>query len=155
MIRAAKPSDIPAVLDLVVAAGMFDREEVGMVADLLGQYFAGAADQGHGFVVDTEDDLVVGVAYHQPKPADRVVDLTMIAVDPGLQGRGRGTGLLRHVEDRLRADRQRLLLVETSGTAQYDLTREFYAKCGYDQEARVRDYWTDGDDMVLFRKVLQ
>jgi hypothetical protein len=46
------------------------------------------------------------------------------------------------------------LIVETSATARYDHTREFYARLGYEEEARVRDYWEDGDDLVIFRKVL-
>lgn len=50
--------------------------------------------------------------------------------------------------------RLRFLLVDTSGTAQYDRTRAFYVRCGYRQEARVRDYWTAGDDLVIFRKAL-
>ena len=49
---------------------------------------------------------------------------------------------------------QRLLLVEPSGTPQYEITHESYAKCGYEQEARVRDYWAEGDDLVVFRKAL-
>lgn len=59
------------------------------------------------------------------------------------------------MEDELRADGQRLLLVETSGLADFALTRQFYAKLGYEEEARVRDYFADGDDMVLFRKALR
>jgi len=46
------------------------------------------------------------------------------------------------------------LLVETAGTPDYARTRGFYAKCGYEEEARVRDYYAAGVDMVLFRKTL-
>lgn len=73
---------------------------------------------------------------------------------PDLQGTGRGRALLRRVEDDLRARGQRLLLVDTSGTAQYDRTREFYVRCGYTDVARVPDYWSDGDDLVVFVKRL-
>ncbi len=97
----------------------------------------------------------MGVAYYQPKgPADRPWDLTMIAVAPRLQGAGRGSALLRRVEDDLRARGQRMLLVDTSGTSQYDRTRDFYVRCGYTQVARVPDYWTDDDDLVVFAKRL-
>jgi hypothetical protein len=34
-------------------------------------------------------------------------------------------------------------------------TRAFYLKCGYDLEARIRDYYTEGDDKVTFRKALK
>ena len=33
-------------------------------------------------------------------------------------------------------------------------TRAFYAKCCYEEEARIRDYWAEGDDLVVFRKAL-
>jgi hypothetical protein len=46
------------------------------------------------------------------------------------------------------------LLVETSSLAQYDRTRAFYAGRGYEEEARIRDYWAVGDDLVVFRKAL-
>lgn len=78
----------------------------------------------------------------------------MIGVQRERQGQGRGTTLLRDVENTLRASGQRLLLVETSGVPEFALTRHFYIKCGYVEEARVRDYFGVGDDMVLFRKVL-
>ncbi len=78
----------------------------------------------------------------------------MIAVLPELQGGGRGGALLGHVEDDLRGRGQRLLVVDTSGTAQYDRTRDFSMRCGYTAEARVPDYWSDGDDLVIFVKRL-
>jgi hypothetical protein len=34
------------------------------------------------------------------------------------------------------------------------LTRRFYRKHGYDQDAVLRDFYSDGDDMVVFRKRL-
>ncbi|MFB8247969.1 GNAT family N-acetyltransferase [Streptomyces sp. NPDC055952] len=139
---------------MAVASGLFAPEEASFVAEMMAEYFGGAADGGHRCLVD-DTDGVQAVAYCQPKPAaDRVWDLTMIAVRREHQGRGLGTALLRHVEDGLRREGQRLLLVDTSGTAQFDRTRSFYLGCGYDQEARVRDYWTDGDDLLIFRKAL-
>jgi ribosomal protein S18 acetylase RimI-like enzyme len=78
----------------------------------------------------------------------------MIAVHPDLQGQGRGKVLLRYVETALRASGQRLLLIETSGLPRYDRTRAFYAKCGFEEEARIRDFWAAGDDKVVFRKAL-
>jgi ribosomal protein S18 acetylase RimI-like enzyme len=62
--------------------------------------------------------------------------------------------MLRHAEDDLRRRGQRLLLVRTSGTEQYDRTRAFYRRQGYAEHLRVPDYWTDGDDLVLFSKRL-
>lgn len=153
MIRPATEQDVPAILDLVVAAGMFTREETPLVAGLYEEHFGGA--DGHVSVVDEHDGAPVAVAHARPlEAADGVHDLTMIAVAPGRQRGGHGAALLAHVEAELRAAGRRLLLVETSSTPAYDRARAFYLAQGYDEEARIRDYWTDGDDMVLFRKAL-
>lgn len=105
-------------------------------------------------VID-EDQGAVGVAYSVPRPAtDRTWELLMIAVQGNRQGQGRGAALLRFVEDDLRQKGQRLLLVETSGDPALARTRGFYLQNDYGEEARVRDYYASGEDMVLFRKVL-
>ena len=122
---------------------------------MLADYFGGNEEDGHACVIDEEDELI-GVAYYEPARATGGTwYLTMIGVRREYQGLGRGAALMRHVEDSLRTDGQRLLLVETSGTPDFALTRKFYAKLGYEEEARVRDYYEAGDDMVLFSKNLK
>jgi hypothetical protein len=46
------------------------------------------------------------------------------------------------------------MFVETSGLPTYERTRRFYLKNGYEREATLRDYYRDGDDLVVFRKRL-
>jgi ribosomal protein S18 acetylase RimI-like enzyme len=48
----------------------------------------------------------------------------------------------------------RVLLVETSGLPSFERTRAFYRKCGYDEEARIRDFYKAGDDKIVYRKML-
>ena len=108
------------------------------------------AESSAGLVEDDANGLASVVLYRPEEAADRVFDLTMIAVRPDLQGEGRGSALMRHVEQNLREQDQRMLLIRTSGTARYDQTRAFYKGLGYSEHARVPDYWTDGDESVLF-----
>ena len=56
--------------------------------------------------------------------------------------------------DDLRKKGQRMLIIETSGLDGFALTRRFYLKHGYEEEARIRDYYQKGEDKVVFRKVL-
>lgn len=121
----------------------------------MANYFNHNQANGHQCIVDEENDALRGVAYYEPALAtDRTWYLRMIGVRRNLQGQGHGAALMQHVEDALKTDGQRILLVETSGTPDFTLTRRFYAKLGYEKEARVRDYYAPGDDMVLFRKLL-
>ena len=154
MIRPATPEDTAAMIDLVIAAGMFAAGDAAFLENMMAQYFGSDGEKSHACVIDEEEEPL-GVAYYQPKTAaDRVWDLTMIAVRPDHQDRGRGAAMLRHVEGDLRTRGQRLLLIETSSLPRYDRARAFYVRCGYEEEARVRDYWEAGDDLVLFRKSL-
>ena len=85
---------------------------------------------------------------------DRTWYLYWIAVDKQVQAKGTGGVLLRHAEDQIRCEKGRLLLVETSSLPHYELTRRFYAKQGYEVTAVVGDFYSDGDDLVIFRKRL-
>ena len=145
--RSIARGDAPAVVDLVVAAGMFTRDDAGFLLEAL------EPEGNTTCLVEDADDgagLASVILYRPEEAADRAYDLTMIAVRPDLQRGGRGAALMRHAEDDLREQGQRLLVVRTSGTAQYDRTRAFYRKLGYTEHTRVPDYWTDGDDLVLF-----
>ncbi len=84
-------------------------------------------------------------------------NLYFIAVDPVVQGQGIGRGLMRHVEDTLRGlgpTVARTLVVETSSTAQYAGTRAFYRRIGYDEEARIRQFYGPEDDKAVFWRSL-
>ncbi len=156
MIRSVTQRDAAAVVALAVASELFPPEESGVVEAMLEEYFAGREAEGHTCVVDEVDGDLLAVAYYEPVTAtDRTWELLMIGVRQDLHRRGRGAALLRHVEEDLRSRDQRLLVVETSALPAFDRARAFYLARGYDEEARVRDYFEAGDDMVMFRKALQ
>jgi ribosomal protein S18 acetylase RimI-like enzyme len=121
-----------------------------MLTDSLG----GNSDTEHFWITD-DDNGPVGVAYCEPeRMTDRTWNLQLIAIHPDRQGEGRGAKLLRYVEQALMARGGRMLLVETSGLPDFKRIRAFYVKCGYGEEARIRDFYATGDDKVVFRKVL-
>lgn len=155
MLREARSVDREAILEVVVTAGMFTPDDVDVVDDLLRDHLDAAGHDDHRCLVVEDDGSVTAVVYAEERPAaDRVWELTMLGVRPERQGRGDGTALLGAIERDLSASGVRLLVVETSATAQYDSARRFYTARGYEQVATVQDYWADGDDLVVFRKRL-
>lgn len=156
MLRPITDSDASGIIDLVVAAGLFEPDDSDFLSGMVSGHLAEGSEAAERFLVDAEPDgRIIGAVYYRPKEAaDRAWDLTMIAVHPDEQRSGAGSRLMHHVESALRDAGERLLLVETSSTSGYVAARAFYRRNGYDEEARVRDYWTDGDDLVLFRKHL-
>lgn len=152
-IRPARADDIPRVEAIAVAAKMFGAEEVGFI----GERFAAGGDGAHWLVAE-RDAVIVGAAYYAPEPfADRMWNLYFIAVDPAAHGQGIGRGLMAVVESALRdagPSVARTLVVETSSTAQYAGTRAFYRRIGYDEEARIRQFYGPEDDKIVFWKSL-
>ncbi|MEL6985054.1 MAG: GNAT family N-acetyltransferase, partial [Actinomycetota bacterium] len=100
----------------------------------------------------------VAAAYYAPEPfSDRMWNLYFIATDPDRQGSGAGTRLIEHIEQRLRAagpDVARTLIVDTSSLDAYAESRAFYARRGFTEEARIRDFYGPGDHKVTFWKSL-
>jgi GNAT superfamily N-acetyltransferase len=149
-IRPLARGDLDRVAYLVDANGMFPAE---LLASMTAPFFEGESAQHQWIVFDERG--VEAVAYYVPEPlTEGTWNVLMICVDPASHGKGTGTALMRHIEADLRSQGARILLVETSGVAAFDRTRQFYDMLAYDREARIRDYYVVGDDKVIFRKAL-
>ena len=98
---------------------------------------------------------LIGYACFGATPAtDRTYDLYWIAVRPEAQRTGAGAALMSAVESQLAARPARMLVVETSSRDDYAPTRRFYQKRGYEEAARLRDFYAPGDDRVVLSKRL-
>lgn len=86
--------------------------------------------------------------------AEGVWDLYWIAVDPGTRERGIGRALLAEMEAMVASQHGRLILIETSGTPAYEPARRFYEACGYRYQAVIHDFYSPGDDLIIFGKTL-
>jgi ribosomal protein S18 acetylase RimI-like enzyme len=147
-IRTPTHSDMAAIGNIVEATGMFPAD---MLGDMMAPYFGGSEDE-LWFVIGQD---ALAVAYAIP---ERLTNGTwnqlLIAVDPAQQGRGLGKSLMRNLERTVAAKGGRLVLVETSGVADFEPTRAFYCAIGYTETARIPDFYDDGDDKIIFTRKL-
>jgi ribosomal protein S18 acetylase RimI-like enzyme len=152
-LRTLRATDRGDVVRLLATAGNFNAAEQAVGAEVLDDALADPGRDDYRFVIAEEGGRVVGYAcWGLAALSDGTWDLYWIAVDPSCRGRGVGTGLLDHVEERVRADAGRLLLAETSSRPGYENTLAFYAARGYETLARFRDFYSVGDDKVVFGK---
>jgi ribosomal protein S18 acetylase RimI-like enzyme len=150
MIRSVTPNDLPALKAVIDASELFPSD---MLDAMIDPYLSGQASDE--FWLTDDDGGPIAVAYYVPERlTEGTWNLLLIAVHPDYQGQGRGAALLRHVEHALTVRGERLLLVETSGLPSFAGTRAFYHRCGYHEEARIRDYYQAGEDKIVFRKAL-
>lgn len=153
MIRPTTAADTPDLLKLTEGTGVFKPHEIEALNEVLSDYHAGTHLTGHIAVTCEEHGKILGYAYYAPAAmTDRTWYLYWIAVTRQTQAKGIGGKLLRYAEDDIRKRNGRVLFIETSSLPHYDLTRKFYLKHGYEIAAELRDYYSDGDNMVVFRK---
>jgi ribosomal protein S18 acetylase RimI-like enzyme len=156
MIRPTTPADTPALLALTQGTGVFKPHEIEALNEVLSDYHAHGHAAGHVAVTAEKAGQILGYAYYAPAAmTDRTWYLYWIAVTKQTQAKGIGSTLLRHVEEDIRQRQGRVLFIETSSLPHYEPTRRFYLKHGYEITGQLRDYYADGDDMVVFRKRLQ
>jgi len=79
-------------------------------------------------------------------------NLYAIGVTKALQGKGIGRQMIGYLEAYLKKQRHRILIVETSGGPDLALTRKFYKQLNYTKEAVIRDFWSEGEDKVVYWK---
>jgi ribosomal protein S18 acetylase RimI-like enzyme len=153
LIRPLAAADRGPLEEVLRATDAFTEEEVQVALELIDLGLKSPPSSDYLFVVAAEGSSVLGYACWGPVPlTDRVHDLYWIAVDPRRQKGGVGRALLEEVERRLRAAGQRMLLIETASKESYASTRRFYERTGYDEVSRLRDFYRDGDDKVVYGK---
>ena len=154
MIIAATEADGAQIQDIAARAGVFNQEEVDTVAALWEDYLTvGPVVGGYNFLVERDGARVLGFACYGPRDlTSGVYDLYWIAVDSRTHRNGVGRRLLSATEEAVRQAGGRMLIAETSGTAQYEPTRSFYFGTGYAAEAIIKDFYSEGDDLFIFIK---
>jgi len=154
MISTATQADASQIHDITSRAGVFNQEEIEAVPEMFDEYIKyGTEGDGYNFLVYRDGEQVLGFAiYGYRDLTDGVYDLYWIAVDPNARRNGVGRALLTASEEAVRALGGRIVIAETSGTAEYESTREFYVRTGYVNEASIKDFYSVGDDLKIFVK---
>lgn len=149
-IRPTRADDISGLQQVLDATGLFPGE---MLPGLLAGALRGVPSEV--WLTALSGATPVGFCYAAPEPmTDGTWNLRALAVRPADQGTGVGRALVTALEHLLRTRQERLVIVDTSGQAGFAAARGVYSACGYDEVARIRDFWAAGDDKITFRKLL-
>lgn len=158
IVLPADPDDGPAVMRITRSIEAFSAEEKDCVQELWDDYFINGLQSPYSFCVSWDDhqDQINGFACYGIRAlTESTYDLYWIAVDPSSQGSGVGSDLLRYVERKVSSLNGRTLLIETSSLPAYRGARRFYRHHHYRQAAVLRDFYAQGDDLVIYSKKLR
>ena len=151
IVRPTLDSDIPELKLVLEGTRLFPSE---MLAGMMSGYLSDGSC-GDIWLTCERDGRAIGFCYAAPEPlTEGTWNMLAIAVLPEVQGIGAGNAVVAELERILREQGHRVLIVDTSGSSQFEDTRSFYRKNGYTEEARIRDFWAAGDDKIVFWKAL-
>ena len=151
-IRSIIKDDLGALKDILATIELFPSD---LLDDMTSDYLTNPDCEEIWFTA-IEQDNPVSIGYCVPeKLTSGTYNLLAIGVRSDIQGKGVGKVMMNYLEDLLRKREGRILIVETSGTEDFHLTRKFYENLDYQKEAVIRDFWEDGDDKVIYWKRLQ
>jgi D-alanine-D-alanine ligase len=155
VIRRAVGNDREAVLALLNQPEFFRPDELEIAREVFDDAVKGG-EHGHyqSFVIEAQGQVGGWICYGPTPCALGTFDIYWIAVAAKLQGRGLGKELMGFVERMIRVRGGRLAVIETSGRSAYDSTRNFYERLGYSESARLKDFYSPGDDKVVSIKTL-
>ena len=150
------PADGEHVLGLARGISLFEASDIETIEELWTEFATnGDESSWYHFLLSQLDGETLGFACYGQRPlTEGTYDLYWIGVGQNQQGRGVGKALIAEVENRVRSQDGRLLIAETAGKEAFEPTRRFYLSAGYELEARIRDFYKPGDDLVIFTKRL-
>jgi GNAT superfamily N-acetyltransferase len=151
MIRPTIERDFLGLIAIATASGLFELGQTEILSGLLR-----SPNENDIWFTDDDGDDPVGVAYLAPeKMTNGTWNLYWIAVHPAYQRNGRGKSILEYVVNWLEERGERILLVETAGIDEFEYVRKFYANNGFEEAARIRDFYDKDVDKVVFLRNLK
>jgi ribosomal protein S18 acetylase RimI-like enzyme len=149
------PDDVEAVRGLVAATGFFREDEVEIATELVQERLKKGPASGYHFVMASKAGRLAGYGCYGPIPCTVAgYDIYWIAVSPEFQGKGLGQVLLTRMEQRITDAGGHAIYVETASQPRYVPTRSFYERCGYTVAATLPDFYSHGDDKIIYSKSL-
>jgi ribosomal protein S18 acetylase RimI-like enzyme len=153
-IRPLVEKDKATLLSMLTRTQSFTSAEIDVAMELIDIVLKDQIQKDYLIDCMVDDqNLAIGYICYGPTPmAQGTFDLYWIAVDPDFQGQGAGSKLIRSLEEGLKARGGRMILADTSTVPHFERTQEFYVKNGFQEVARIPDYYHPGNDRITFCK---
>lgn len=145
--------DIKRVMEIVESTKFFYDHEVEIAAELVAERLSHGESTGYFFVFAEVDGITVAYSCFGPiSMSTTSFDLYWIATHNDYRGQGIGRKLLDETSKQAKSMGCKILIAETSGLEHYAPTRAFYINNSFELEARLKDFYTDGDDKLFYTK---
>jgi GNAT superfamily N-acetyltransferase len=147
--------DITRVFEIVESTKFFYDHEVEIAVELVTERLAHGESTEYYFVFAEVEGVTAAYSCFGPITMSKTsFDLYWIATHNDFRGKGIGRKLLEETCNQARNMGCSIIIAETSGLDHYAPTRAFYISNKFDLEARLKDFYTMGDDKLFYTKRL-
>ena len=155
-IRPMISKDKSALSQILRNIPEFTAAEVALAEEVISNYLSSFQESGYFILAAEKEKTIGGYICFGPTPiTEGTWDIYWIAVDRDIQGQGLGKELMKAAEEEIKEAKGRLIVVETSSKTGYEKTNVFYQRAGYKETCRIRDFYTIGDDQIIYEKRLR
>lgn len=152
---AVMADDVGRVKSLVASTGFFNAAEVEIAGELVSERLTKGVRSGYHFILAERGSGLVAYACYGPIAGTRTsFDLFWIAVSPEEQRKGLGVQAFNRAEAAMRKAGAEKIYADTSSSDRYAPTRGFYQRMGFEEEARLPDFYGPGDGKIIYVKSL-
>lgn len=152
--RDIVPEDAPKIRQMLSGTHFFDEsaDEIDVAVSLVDEVLArGNNVENYRIIIAEEDSQMVGYVCFARVPCTiSTYEMYWLCVDRTLQSKGIGRAILDEVLKEVASNGGLKVVLQTAGRAQYIPTQKFYLKCGFVEEARIKDYYAEGDDCLIY-----
>lgn len=156
MIRKLNYEDRNKIEKILTDTNNFNGDEINTAMELIDVYINVKDQKDYEIFVDEgKNGIINGYVCIGQRPLTKsTYDLYWIAVNPSVQSRGIGSGLIKYIEEFIKDMKGRLILIETSGKPSYEKERKFYEKNLYNKITEIKDFYDEGDSLVIYGKYI-
>lgn len=158
MIRPLINDDRDKIHQILIDTNNFNEDEISIAIELIDAYLDNKDQKDYKIFTDAnENDIesVNGYICIGPRPlTEGTYDLYWIAVNPKIQSKGVGSGLVKYIEEHIKKQNGRLILIDTSGKESYEKERKFYEKNNYQKLVEIKDFYRVNDSLVIYGKYI-
>jgi ribosomal protein S18 acetylase RimI-like enzyme len=147
--------DRPALVRILQHTPEFKPYEVAVAEEVIDGYLNDAAGTGYYALTAEDGGQVAGyVVYGETPCTIGTWDIYWVAVDQEKRGHGIGSSLMKAAEEDIKRLKGRLMIIETSSSPMYESTLRFHLRQGYEHVARIPDFYSPGDDLLILQRRL-
>jgi ribosomal protein S18 acetylase RimI-like enzyme len=150
-----KRDDLENVKDILHSSGFFYDFEMSVAIELIEESLENSGESDYKFVFAEVDGRTVGYTCFGQIPCTKHSwDLYWIGVHDDCRGSGVGKILMAETEKIIKNLGGKGVYIETSSREKYIPTQKFYDSCGCELITRFKDFYDEGDDKMVYRRIV-